>query len=137
MLVSEAIAAVQAITGKAATTSTLVRWLSEFDGKLAFETYRVPEWRPYDPTDDQSTELLIPYPWDGVYVHHLEAMTYYTNGEYDRYENARTMTERALSEFKAYLMRTQSTPCVPGYPTDKTGGTGDQVEEETIEDQEE
>ena len=123
MKVSEAISNTTALTGQTVATATLVRWLSELDGKLAFETYRAAEWNPYNPTSDQSTELLVPYPWDGLYVHHLEAMTYYSNGEYDRYENARAMREQALAEFKAYLMRTQSTPCVPGYPTDKTGGS--------------
>ena len=123
MLVSEAISHAVALTGQVVGNAELVRWLSELDGKLAFETYRVQEWHPYDATDDLSTELLVPYPWDGLYVHHLAAQTYFADGEYDRYENERAMCEQQLAEFKAYLMRTQSTPCVPGHPTDKTGGT--------------
>ncbi|MBO7670126.1 MAG: hypothetical protein J6S60_06005 [Oscillospiraceae bacterium] len=124
MLISEAISNVTALTGQVVENSTLVRWLSEIDGKLAFEFYRADAWTPYDPTADLGAELLVPFPWDGLYVHHLEAMTYFTNGEYDRYENARAMCEKKLDEFRHFMQRTQSIPCRPGFPTDKNGGTG-------------
>ena len=124
MLISEAISHATALTGQVVATAELVRWLSELDGRLAFETFRVPEWHPYDPTDDTGLELLVEYPHDGLYVHWLAAQTYFSNGEYDRCENERAMFERALADYKAWLMREKSTPCRPGYPTDKTGGSG-------------
>lgn len=114
MLISEAIANVKALTGAVVDDATLVRWLSEFDGKLALEFFHEDEFEPYDPVDDLTTELKIPFPWDGVYVHHLEAMTYYTNGEYDRSANARAMSEAALSDYRKHMQRTQCvlhTPC--------------------------
>ena len=124
MTVSEAISNTTALTGQVVPNATLVRWLSELDGRLAFELYRVEAWAPYDPVADMSVELLVPYPWDGLYVHHLEAMTYYTNAEYDRYENACAVGEQALADFRAFMQRTQGRPCTPGFPTDKTGGSG-------------
>ena len=89
MLISEALSAAAALTGQTVDAATAVRWLSEADGRLAFELYRTDAWTPYDPEDDLGSELLVPVPWDGFYVHHLEAMTYFSVGEYDRYENAR------------------------------------------------
>ena len=117
MLISEAISHAAALTGQTVGDAELVRWLSELDGVLALAIYRLPAWQPYDARSDQSRELLVPYPWDGLYVHHLAAQTYFADGEYDRYENERAMFERQLAQFRAYLMRTRSTPGVPGYPT--------------------
>lgn len=123
MLISEAISAAAALTGQVVSNATLVRWLSELDGRLAFEFYRADAWTPYDPTDDLSCELLVPFPWDGMYVHHLAAQTYFTNGEYDRYENERVMSEKTLADFRSFMQRTQSRLCGCGFPTDKTGGS--------------
>lgn len=123
MLISEAITYCEYMTGQVVASEQLVRWLSELDGRLAFEFYRTGEWAPYDPTDDTGAELLVPFPWDGLYVHHLAAKTYFSNGEYDRYENERVMSEQTLADFRSFMQRTQAKFCGCGFPTDKTGGT--------------
>ena len=124
MLISEAIARSTALTGQVVENAMLVRWLSELDGRLAFEFYRTEAWAPYDPADDLSCELLVPFPWDGFYVHHLAAQTYFANGEYDRYENERVMTEKTLTDFRSFMQRTQAALCGCGFSTEKAGGTG-------------
>ena len=124
MLISEAIARSTALTGQVTDSAALVRWLSELDGRLAIEFYRADAWTPYDPTDDLSCELLVPFPWDGFYVHHLAAMTYFSDGEYDRYENELVMSEKKLADFRAFMQRTRAKLCAVGFPTEKTGGTG-------------
>jgi len=123
MLVSEAIAYCKLMTGQVVDDSEVTRWLSEIDGRLALEFYRADSWAPYDPVNDTGVELLVPFPWDGFYPHHLEAMTYYTNGEYDRYQNARALSESLLQEFRAFMQRTQAALCGCGFPTEKEGGT--------------
>ena len=123
MLISEAITYCEYMTGQVVASEQLVRWLSELDGRLAFEFYRTGEWAPYDPTDDTGAELLVPFPWDGLYVHHLAAKTYFSNGEYDRYENERVMSEQTLADFRSFMQRTHAALCGCGFPTDKTGGT--------------
>lgn len=123
MLINEAISLCTALTGQVVDNAVLVRWLSELDGRLAFEFYRTDAWTAYDATDDLQHELLVPYPWDGFYVHHLAARTYFANGEYDRYENERVMAEQELSDFRHFMQRTQAIPCRPGFPTDRTGGS--------------
>jgi len=124
MLISEAIARAAALTGQVTDNAAPVRWLSELDGRLAFEFYRADAWAPYDPADDLGCELLVPFPWDGFYVHHLEAMTYFSNGEYDRYDNARALAEQTLSDFRHFMQRTQAKLCAVGFPTEKQGGSG-------------
>ena len=116
MTIAEAIAHAQALTGQVVDNATYVRWLSELDGQLALTLYRAEAWTPYDPVDDLTKRLLVPFPWDGLYVNHLAAMTYFTNGEYDRYENERVMCETILAEFRAYMQRTKARRCEPGFP---------------------
>lgn len=126
MTINEAIAHVTALTGNVVENATLVRWLSELDGRLAFEFYHVDAWQPYDPTDDLGTELVVPFPWDGkVYVHYLEAMTYYSNGEYERYQNSLTLYNDGQSEFRKFLQRI-SAPVRPDLIT-SPGGSGTTV----------
>lgn len=103
MTIERALESTRDLTGAVVSRGTMVRWLSELDGKLAFETFRKTEWDAYD--GDGDTELLIPYPWDGLYVHYLEAMTYYANGEYDRYTNSMTMYDSVLEDYLAWRRR--------------------------------
>lgn len=106
MKIAEAIASASELTGQAVSQTAALRWLSELDGQIIFDVYGVNVWNPYT-TDDLQKTLVVPYPWDGVYVHHLEAMTYFSNAEYDRYENARVMCEHVLGEFRRAVQRTK------------------------------
>ena len=109
MLISEAIAAVKSATGVATVDdATMIRWLSELDGKIAFDVFGADAWSPYT-SDDTGAELLVDYPWDGqIYIPWLESMIFYTLWEYDRYENAKAMYESALWEFRKYYNRTHA-----------------------------
>lgn len=104
---NEAIAHAQALTGQTIEETTLLRWLSELDGQLAFDLYRAETWMPYT-EEDRGSALLVPFPWDSLYPHYLEAMIYYTNGEYDRYTNAWAMYEQKLGEFRRFVERTRT-----------------------------
>ena len=110
MTIYEAITASQDLTGAIIDDSTMVRWLSDVDGKLTVDFFKEYNWEAYTDSDkgtaESSKELIVPHPWDELYVFYLEAMTYYTNGEYDRYNNAMTMFNNALTEYKKYYRRT-------------------------------
>lgn len=106
MLVNEAISIAQNLTGNAVDQSNMLRWLSELDGQIAFEVYEAPEWSPYT-EEDLTTALLVPFPYDKLYIPHLEAMIYYTRGEYDRYDNSRAMREAFVGEFRRFVQRTK------------------------------
>ena len=107
MTVTQAISNAVTVTGQVFDTDTLRRWLSELDGQLAFDLYGADTWTAYC-ADDDGVLLLVPYPWDGLYVHYLEAQTYYANGEYDRAANARAQYDNALGEFKRFVQRTRA-----------------------------
>ena len=107
MTLSDAINQANILTGQKFDRAPQLRWLSELDGQLAFDLYHADTWKPYTEAD-LSSALMVPFPWDGVYVHHLEAMVYFANGEYERYTNAKTMRDNLLGEFRRYVERTKT-----------------------------
>ncbi len=124
MLVNDAIEEAAALTGQAVPLSTMLRWLSELDGRLAIEFYHAGEWAPYT-QDDLHSELAVPFPWDGgVYVHYLEAQTCFASGEYERFANARARFEAALGDFRRYVQRGKSACGGVPVPLAGEGGTG-------------
>lgn len=84
-----------------------IRWLSELDGMVKHEIIDTHEggedieWSPYD-SDSLDTELLIPAPYDEVYISWLEAMIDYNNAEYNRYNNSMAMFR---TKYDAYFNR--------------------------------
>ena len=63
------------------------------------------EFTGYDANTDQNTEMLVPAPFDEMYIRWLEAQIDYTNEEYDRYNNAVLMYQTAYDGFSAWYNR--------------------------------
>ena len=107
MKISEAISYVRQLSGNAVDDNTLCRWLSELDGRLMLDFYKGSEWMSYSLPQDADHELLVPFPWDELYVHYLEAMIYYSNGEFDRYRNSYEMYNKKELDYRQWYARNQ------------------------------
>ena len=89
-----------------------VEWLSELDGYVKtniIDTHEGSElvtFNGYNAQTDLQTELLVPAPFDSVYLKWLEAQIHYANGEYDKYNNAIVMYNAAYDAYAAYYNRT-------------------------------
>lgn len=84
-------------------------WLSTLDSTVKEEIIDRHEgaeeitFAPYGESTADSTELLIPAPYDEVYLRYMEAQIDYANGEYDRFNNSNTMYAAAYTAFaRAY-----------------------------------
>lgn len=110
MLISEAISLAEHRTGQVVEQALQLRWLSTLDGQIALEFYGADAWTAYG-TDDLSCELLIPLPWDIAYSYYISALTYHTNGEYDRYANEWALFEAEIEKFKRFVRRTNDPVC--------------------------
>ena len=106
MTISEAISQTRKLSGNAVDDNTMCRWLSELDGRLMLDFYKGGEWMSYSLPDDEGHELLVPFPWDELYVHYLEAMVYYSNGEFERYRNSYEMYNKKELDFRQWYART-------------------------------
>lgn len=89
-----------------------VRWLSTLDGiikKEIIDTHEGGEAVVFDGYDDDtivSTVLLVPAPYDDIYLRWLDAQIDYVNGEIVRYNNGVQAYNDAYSAFEKYYNRT-------------------------------
>lgn len=111
MTISEAINRIDNVKPNSYSQSEKIKWLSTLDGIVkkeiidVHEGYEGVEFNGY--TDDTvlTTELLIPAPYDEVYLFWLESKIDYWNGEIGKYNNSISMYNEAFSIFEKYYNR--------------------------------
>ena len=88
-----------------------IAWLSRLDSmvkRLIIDAHEGGEevtFSGYDEKSDLDTELLVPAPFDEMYIRWLEAQIDYTNGEYDKYNNSILMYQTAYDGYANYYRR--------------------------------
>ena len=89
-----------------------IRWLSTLDGIVKAEIidtheggHNVP-FTAYDEHTPLTQSLLIPHPYDEVYIKWLESQIDYANGEYGNYNNSITLFNTAYLAYEKYYNRT-------------------------------
>ena len=89
-----------------------IKWLSILDGiikKEIIDTHEGGEgvvYNGYEGDSDLTTELLVPAPYDDIYVHWLTMQIDLTNGEYAKYNNSASVYNSAYHAFATYYNRT-------------------------------
>lgn len=92
--------------------SEKIKWLSSLDGLIKSEIIDTHEggenvvFNGYDENSDLSTVLLVPAPYDDIYLRWLEAQIDYANGEYGKYNNSITAYNDAYAIYQKYYNRT-------------------------------
>ena len=112
MTIIEAINRIDALKHNTYTQIDKVSWLSRLDAmvkKHIIDTHEGAEdvtFTGYDATTDLQTELLVPAPYDEVYLRWIEAQIDYHNGEYEKYNNSMDMFNTAYEGYQNYYNRT-------------------------------
>ena len=111
MKIIEAINRIDSLKHNTYTESDKVEWLSRLDAmvkKHIIDTHEGDEvsFTGYDDITNLQTELLVPAPYDEVYLRWMEAQIDYHNGEYDKYNNAMEMFNTAYEGYQNYYNRT-------------------------------
>ena len=84
-------------------------WINELDGMVQRLVIQSDKVEQYSYPEDMDKDLLIPPPFDDVYVLFLEAKIDYYNREYANYNNSAMMFESQFSEYKkAYIREHQA-----------------------------
>jgi hypothetical protein len=88
-----------------------IKWLSTLDGIVKAEiidTHEGGENITFDGYTESSLmqELLVPPPYDDMYIKWLEAQIDYANGEYGKYNNSITLYNTAFAAYEKYYNRT-------------------------------
>lgn len=88
-----------------------VNWLSQLEFIIkrqiidTHEGWEDVAFNGYNDRTDGKTVLLVPAPYDSMYIHWLEAQIDYANGEYKRYNNSMAMYQTAYNGYSNYYNR--------------------------------
>lgn len=111
MKIVEAIDRIDGLKHNTYTQGEKIGWLSRLDSmvkRLIIDTHEGGEdvvFTGYDANTDVFTELLVPEPFDEMYLRWLEARIDYANGEYDKYNNSILMYQAAYDSYANYYNR--------------------------------
>ncbi len=112
MTIIEAINSIDAIKPNTFEQVEKIEWLSILDGRIKEEIIDTHEgadavvFNGYSEDTSLDTELLVPAPYDEVYLLWLEARIDYANNEYGKYNNSRAMYNNAYNTYWKYYNRT-------------------------------
>lgn len=118
MTLIEAINRLDALKFNTYTQEDKVAWLSRLDSAVKLQIIdnhvraeNIP-FSGYDANTPLDTVLLVPAPYDEVYLRWMEAQIDYHNGEYDKYNNSIIMYNTAFDAYQKYYTRTHKpVPC--------------------------
>jgi hypothetical protein len=114
MTIAEVISQVGALKPNTYTPEDKIGWLSSLDARVKSQIIDAHVCNEpiyfygYDSIADQETELLVPAPYDEMYLRWLEAMIDYHNSEDDRYNNAIMLFNNAYDGYKKHYTRTHT-----------------------------
>ena len=112
MTLLEAINRIDVLKPNGYSQAEKIQWLSTLDGIIKREIIDTHEggegvtFNGYTEETSLTTELLVPAPYDDVYLRYLEMQIDYANGEYGKYNNSMSMYDTAYSNFQRYYNRT-------------------------------
>lgn len=108
MKIFEAITGLDALKFNTYTQDDKVQWLSRLDSMVKnqiIDTHEGAEavsFSGYTTDTPTDTILLVPAPYDEVYLRWMEAQIDYHNGEYDKYNNAIILFNTAFEAYKQH-----------------------------------
>ena len=108
MTIREVIAQVDSTLANTYTQREKIRWLSQLDHRVKvkiIDTHEGAEnvcFDGYDENTDPDTKLLVPAPFDEMYLRWLEAQIHYANQEEDRCNNATDSFDVLYAEYRNY-----------------------------------
>lgn len=112
MTIEQAIAKIDTLKPNTYTEMDKLEWLNELDGRIKAEivdTHEDADEVSYfgynEDTDLEMTTLIVPSPYDDIYIKWLESKIDYANAEYAKYNNTSTAFNNAYQAFERYYNR--------------------------------
>lgn len=96
------------------TNAQKIAWLSDLDKMVKSQIIDTHaggesvEFTGYNAETDMDTQLLVPFPYDELYVKWLVAKTFYANRETISYNNAILVFNAAYTAYEDYYNRTHA-----------------------------
>jgi hypothetical protein len=112
MTIMDALHRVDALKPNSYDNPEKIKWLSILDGIIKREiidTHEGGEGEVFDGYEEDvelTKELLVPAPYDDIYIRWLEAQIDYTNGEIGKYNNSLVAYNDAYDLYQRHYNRT-------------------------------
>lgn len=112
MTIIEAINKIDSLKPNTYSQPEKIKWLSTLDGIIKLEIIDKYEgveeegFAEYTEDTPLTTELLVPAPFDDIYILFLESRIHYANEEYGKYNNATAEYNAAYTRFANHYNRT-------------------------------
>ena len=118
MKLGKIIELVNELKPNAYTEERLTEWITELENYAIEGVFNRAEGVnhkhvQYDYEKDRETELMIPTPYEEVYLHYLSSKIDYWDREMDAYNNSASMYNAAYNDFAAYMRRTYKPKSLP------------------------
>ena len=108
MTIMEALNRIDTLKPNTYSNPEKIKWLSILDGMIKTEIIDTHEggedviFEEYAEDGDLTKPLLVPAPYDDIYIHWLSAQIDYTNGEYGKYNNSKLAYNSSLMAFSQH-----------------------------------
>lgn len=113
MKIMEAIAAADKLSNNMIDETIKKQWLSDLDGRIYYEIMHPMgasgDFSGYAADASIDTELIVPYPYDALYITYLQKEIARHNSEIPKYENARILFNEQMEAFRRWWIRTHDT----------------------------
>ena len=112
MTIMEALYRIDEIKPNSCSQPEKIKWLSSLDGVIKSEIIDTHEggedvvFEGYNEDSNLSIVLLVPAPYDDIYLKWLEARIDYTNGELNKYNNSSVAYNNAYDLYLRHYNRT-------------------------------
>lgn len=88
------------------TDSVLMMWLSNCENTVLTDVLLASPEDCVELTEPSDEKLLVPHPWDKLYLPYMQAQVAHANGEYDHYANYITLFNAYLDEYARHILET-------------------------------
>lgn len=111
MKIIDAISKIDSIKPNNYSQDDKIHWLSTLDGLVKEEIIDAHDGRDdvkfegYNDNTDLYTEMLVPAPYDDIYIYWLEGRIDYANGEYGKANNSLSMYSTTYTAFERWYNR--------------------------------
>ena len=110
MTIIEAITMNESLKPGAYSHEEKTAWLSRLDMRVHKEIMQrheggIGDFQGYKGDTPPDTPLLVPEPYDEMYLRWLEAQADYANGEIDRYNNSISLFNSIYSDYERFYRR--------------------------------
>ena len=108
MKIIDALRAIDALKPNGFDDADKIRWLSELDGRIKIEVIDTHEggdavtFEGYGEETSTDTVMLVPAPFEDIYIKWLESKIDYANAEYGKYNNSSIAFNNVFTAFSKY-----------------------------------